>query len=77
MFKKQHLLLGVLFLGMSIKPIYIYTEQDNFGRTIFKIMISVTVVLICNSCKTVYDSYYETNKKPETQKNLTFAIFVK
>ncbi len=37
-FKKQHLLLGFLFLGMSIKPIY----AGNFGNS----AIAVTILFV-------------------------------
>ncbi len=72
-FKKQHLLLGFLFLGMSIKPIY----AGNFGNT--AIAVTILVVVIPYAGKKIYESYesYSTNKKPKIQKNLSFALLCK
>lgn len=62
MFKKQHILLGVLFLGMSIKPIY---TNDKFYSSCFKVMVLFTIYV---AIQTTYNNYISTNKKPEIQK---------
>ncbi len=62
MFKKQHILLGILFLGMSIKPIY----ASKFSNS--AIAVTIPFVVIPYAGKEIY-KYYSTNKKPETQKN--------
>ncbi len=56
MFKKQHILLGALFLGMSIKPI------DND-----KLFVGLAIIIVTGTTYGVY-KYYQTDKKPETQK---------
>ena len=61
MFKKQHILLGILFLGMSIKPIY---TNNEFYRSCFKVMAVFAVYV---AIQTTYNNYISA-KKSEIQK---------